>query len=291
MNVGFAGMGTMGASMALNIMKAGHDVTVWNRTREREEPVAAQGAKRAATPKELAQGKDIIVVCVSDTPDVEAVVLGDDGVIHGASDGQVLVDCSTISPDATRHMAEQLAGKGVKWVDAPVSGGPEGAAKGTLTIMVGGDADDVERVRPILDAMGQTITHVGPLGAGQVTKAINQVIIAGTYMSVAEGVVLGLKAGLDMPKVVQALSTGAAGSWILDNRAINMIKNDYPLGFRTKLHHKDLNIALEAAKQMGATMPVTALMAQLENGLISRGKGDEDVSNVARCFRELAGLD
>jgi 3-hydroxyisobutyrate dehydrogenase len=291
MNVGFVGMGTMGASMALNIMKAGHDVTVWNRTREREEPVAAQGAKRAATPKELAQGKDIIVVCVSDTPDVEAVVLGDDGVIHGASDGQVLVDCSTISPDATRHMAEQLAGKGVKWVDAPVSGGPEGAAKGTLTIMVGGDADDVERVRPILDAMGQTITHVGPLGAGQVTKAINQVIIAGTYMSVAEGVVLGLKAGLDMPKVVQALSTGAAGSWILDNRAINMIKNDYPLGFRTKLHHKDLNIALEAAKQMGATMPVTALMAQLENGLISRGKGDEDVSNVARCFRELAGLD
>ena len=234
MNVGFAGMGTMGASMALNIMKAGHDVTVWNRTREREEPVAAQGAKRAATPQELAQNKDIIVVCVSDTPDVESVVLGDSGVINGASTGQILVDCSTISPDGTRRMAEQLVEKGVKWVDAPVSGGPEGAAKGTLTIMVGGDADDVERVRPILDAMGQTITHVGPLGAGQVTKAINQVIIAGTYMSVAEGVALGLKAGLDMPKVVEALSTGAAGSWILDNRAINMIKNEYPLGFRTK---------------------------------------------------------
>ena len=291
MKVGFAGMGTMGASMALNIMKAGHDVTVWNRTRDREEPVAAQGAKRAATPQELAQGKDVIVVCVSDTPDVEAVVLGENGILQGASDGQVLVDCSTISPDGTRRMAAQLATKGVKWVDAPVSGGPEGAAKATLTIMVGGDADDVERVRPILEAMGKNVTHIGPLGAGQVTKAINQVIISGTYMSVAEGVTLGLKAGLDMNKVVKALSGGAAASWVLDNRAGNMIKNEYPLGFRSKLHHKDLGIALEAARQMGATLPVTALMAQLENGLISRGKGDEDMSCVARCFRELAGID
>ncbi len=291
MKVGFVGLGTMGGPMALNVMKAGHSLTVYNRTKEKEERLATEGAVRAGTPKEAAQGADIVLTCVSDTPDVETVVLGDEGIIHGAGPGTVLVDVSTISPEATRRIGAVLADKGIKMIDAPVSGGSEGAEKGTLAIMVGGDQADVEKAWPILEAMGKTITHVGPLGAGQVTKAINQVIIAGTYLGVAEGMALGLKAGLDMEKVVQAIRGGAAGSWVLDFRARNMIVNDYPLGFRVKLHRKDLGIALDAAADLGAVLPAAALVAQMENGLIATGHGEEDVSAVARCIREQSGLE
>ncbi len=291
MKVAFIGMGTMGAAMALNILKAGHEVTVHNRTREREEPVAKAGAHRAATPKEAATGAEIVVICVSDTPDVEAVVLGEEGVIHGAAAGAVVVDMSTISPSATRKMSAELGKKGVRMLDAPVSGGSEGAQKGTLSIMIGGEAADVEKAMPVLGAMGKNITHVGPSGAGQVTKAINQILIAGTYLSVAEGLSLGLKAGLDMQKVVQAMTGGAADSWVLSYRSGNVIKNQYPLGFRVRLHRKDLGIALEAAKEMGVFMPCSALVAQIENGLMSQGYGDEDVSAVARVIRKSSGLD
>ena len=176
-------------------------------------------------------------------------------------------------------------------IDAPVSGGSEGAENGTLAIMIGGDPEDVGKARPILETMGKTITHVGPIGAGQITKAINQTIIAGGYLSVAEGVALGLKAGLDMEKVVQAIGGGAAASWVLTNRAGNMIANDYPLGFRVKLHHKDLRIALEAARELGVVLPLAALVDQIENGLIGRGFGDEDVSAMARMIREQSGID
>jgi 3-hydroxyisobutyrate dehydrogenase len=290
MNVAFIGMGTMGAAMALNILKAGHPVTVYNRTREREDPVVKAGARRAGTPQEAARGAEIVVVCVSDTPDVEAVVLGADGVIQGAQPGVIVVDMSTISPSATRRMAAQLAEKGIRMLDAPVSGGSEGAQKGTLTIMVGGEADTVAQAMPVLSAMGKSITHVGPIGAGQLTKAINQVIISGVYLAVAEGMALGLKAGLDMEKVVQALAGGAAGSWVLNYRAANMIKNDYPLGFRVRLHRKDLAIAMEAARELGVFLPATALVEQIENGLIAQGFGDEDVSAVARVIRNSSGL-
>ena len=290
MRVGFVGLGTMGEFMALNVMKNGHQLTVFNRTSAKAESLVKEGAVRADSPRQAAANAEVIVVCVSDTPDVEAVVLGDDGIIHGAQAGAVVVDCSTISAEATRRMGEMLAGKNVGMIDAPVSGGSEGARLGTLAIMVGGRPEDVEKAGPILSAMGKTITHVGPLGSGQITKAINQVIIAGTYLGVAEGVALGLKAGLDMGKVVEAVAGGAAGSWILNNRAGNMIKNEYPLGFRVRLHRKDLGIALEAARELGACLPVAALAAQLENGLIAKGSGDEDVSALARAIRELSGL-
>jgi 3-hydroxyisobutyrate dehydrogenase len=291
MNVAFIGMGTMGAAMALNILRAGHEVTVHNRTREREEPVAAAGARRAASPMEAARGADIVVICVSDTPDVEAVVLGKNGIIQGARSGAIVVDMSTISPSATRRIGAELATKGIRMLDAPVSGGSEGAQKGTLAIMVGGAAEDVAKAMPVLSAMGKNITHVGPTGAGQFTKAINQVIVGGFYLAVAEGMTFGLKAGLDMEKVVQALAGGAAGSWVLNFRSGNMIKNDYPLGFRVRLHRKDVAIAMEAARELGVFLPATALVEQIENGLISQGYGDEDLSALARSIRKHSGLE
>jgi 3-hydroxyisobutyrate dehydrogenase len=175
-------------------------------------------------------------------------------------------------------------------VDAPVSGGSEGAQKATLTIFLGGDAAAVERARPILEHLGKTTTHFGPVGSGQAVKAVNQVVIAGVYLAVAEGMVLSMKAGLDPEQVVSALSGGVAGSWILTNRSGKMIRNEYPLGFRTSLHLKDLGIALAMARELGVALPLAALAAQLENGLVARGYGDEDMSNLARTIRELSGL-
>ena len=275
----------------MNVMKAGHDLIIHNRTRHKEELLAAHGAKRAASPREAALEAEMIITSLSDTPDVEEVVLGNNGIIHGARPGSVVVDMSTISPDATRKIEQVVRAKGIKMIDAPVSGGSEGAKQGTLAIMVGGDPEDVERVMPVLKAIGTKITHVGPIGAGQLTKAINQTIIAGVYLSVAEGMVLGLKAGLDMDKVVEAIGEGAAGSWVLTHRSKNMINNNYPLGFRVRLHHKDLGIALETAKKLGVTMLVAALMDQIETGIVARGYGDEDLSAVARSIREQSGID
>ena len=291
MKVAFIGMGTMGAAMALNIIKAGHEITVHNRSRVKEEPVAKAGARRAGSPKEASRDAEIIITCVSDTPDVEGVVLGENGVIHGAQPGAIVIDMSTISPSATRRIAAELAKKGIRMLDAPVSGGSEGAQKGTLTIMVGGSAEDVAQAMPVLSAMGKSITHVGPSGAGQFTKAINQVIISGVYLAVAEGMTLGLKAGLDMEKVVQALAGGAAGSWVLNFRSANMIRNEYPLGFRVRLHRKDVAIAMEAARELGVFLPATSLVEQIENGLISQGFGDEDMSAMARLIRKNSGLE
>jgi 3-hydroxyisobutyrate dehydrogenase len=290
MRVAFIGMGTMGAGMAMNILKAGHALTVHNRTRAKEESLVAEGAARAASPKEAAANAEITVICVSDTPDVEGIILGDEGVIHDASSGSIVVDMSTINPAATRRMAARLAEKGIDMLDAPVSGGSEGAQNGTLSIMVGGDESVYEKALPILETMGKTITHVGPVGAGQVTKAINQIVITGTYLSMAEGLTIGLKSGLDMEKVLRAIGGGAAASWVLQNRAQNVIDNAYPLGFRLSLHHKDLNIALETARELGVTLPATALVAQMENGLVERGYGDDDISAIARVIREQSGL-
>ncbi len=290
MKIGFIGLGTMGDPMAKRLLGAGHTVTVHNRTRSREEPLADAGATRAATPKEAATDADVVITIVSDTPDVEAVVLGENGALHGMNAGTILIDMSTISPAVTRDIAARLAEKDIAMLDAPVSGGSEGAEQGTLSIMVGGEADVLEKVKPVLEVLGKTITLVGPVGSGQVTKAINQVIIAGTYAAIAEGMALGLAAGIDIHAAHQAVSGGAAGSWGLTNRAPNMINNDYPLGFRTRLHRKDLNIALDAARELGVPIPVAAYIEQLETSLIKRGYGDEDVSNIARVVRENAGL-
>ena len=220
---------------------------------------------------------------------MEAVVLGENGVIQGAKAGAIVVDMSTISPSATRRVAAELSRKGIRMLDAPVSGGSEGAREGILSIMIGGDASDVARAMPVLSAMGKNITHVGPNGAGQMTRAINQAIIAGVYLAVAEGMTLGLKAGLDMEKVVQAVAGGAAASWVLDQRSGHMIKNEYPLGFRVRLHRKDVAIVMEAGRELGVFLPVTALVEQIESGLISQGYGDEDLSAWRGSFASIRG--
>lgn len=291
MKVGFLGLGTMGAPMARRLVDHGHDVTVHNRTREREEPLAQAGAGRAATPREAAAGREIVVTMLSDTPDVREVVSGPNGVLEGLESGALLIDMSTIAPGATREIAAEVAARGAEMMDAPCSGGSEGAERGTLSIMIGGSEDALETARPVLEVLGSTATRVGEVGAGQLCKAVNQVIIAGTYAAVAEGLSLALASGIDVGAAHEAVSGGAAGSWGLSHRGPNMIDGDYPLGFRTRLHRKDLGIALEAARELGVPLPLAAWVEQLETGLIRRGLGEEDVSNIARLFREAAGVD
>jgi 3-hydroxyisobutyrate dehydrogenase len=289
--IGFVGLGTMGAAMAANLAGRGFSVTGWNRTPDRAAAVAASGVTVTASLAELAIAAETVVICVSDTPDVEAVLFGDGGLVAGLQPGCLVIDCSTIAPAASRAIAERLGADGIRFVDAPMSGGSEGARNATLAFFAGGDAEDVERARPVLEAMGRTVTHVGPVGSGQAVKAVNQVVLAGTYLGVAEGMVLALKAGLDPGQVAESLGGGAAQSWVLANRSGRMVANDYPLGFRTSLHLKDLTIALELARSIGATLPVTALAAQLEAGLVAEGHGDEDISNLARAIRRLSGLE
>ena len=288
--IGFLGLGTMGAAMAANLARAGFAVTAWNRSPDRAPELADLGVARADSPAAVARASDVVVVCVSDTPDVEALLFGSDGVASAATSGQLIIDCSTISPSATRDFAARLAERSVDLVDAPVSGGSEGAQKATLTIFCGGEAAAVERARPILAAMGKTITHVGPSGSGQAVKAVNQVILAGTYLGVAEGIVLALKAGLDVGQVVEALGGGAAQSWVLANRSGRMIDNDYPLGFKVALHRKDLGIALDLAREMGAELPVAELAAGFETDLVGAGHAEEDMSALARVIRGRSGL-
>ncbi len=288
--VGFAGMGTMGAFMAANLVRAGFAVTVWNRTPGRASELIDLGAREATSPRELAQLSDVVITCLTDTPQVHDVLFGEDGVAEGLAAGSLFIDCSTISPLSAQEIAGQLSDLGVTMLDAPVSGGSEGARLGTLSIMVGGNHEDVERARPVLNAMGSTVTHLGAVGSGQWAKAINQVILAGVYLGVAEGITLGLKAGLDVEKVVGALVGGAAASWVLTNRSGNMINDAYPLGFKIALHRKDLGIGLALAENVGAVLPVTALAATFEDGLTSQGHGDDDISALARPIRKLSGL-
>ena len=290
MKIAYLGMGTMGSPMAINLLKAGYDVTVYNRTASKTADAVAEGAKQAETPQEASDGADVVITNVSDTADVRNIVLGEKGAVHSMKAGSILIDNSTISPIVTKEIAEQLAEKGVEMLDAPVSGGSEGAQKGTLSIMVGGKKEVLEKAMPLLEAMGKSITHVGDIGSGQVTKAINQTILAGIYSSVAEGMVLGMAAGVDIYAALNAVSGGAAGCWVLDNRAKNMIENDYPLGFRTRLFAKDLGIALETSKAVGVSMPVAAYVEQISTSIMKRGLGDEDVSNLARIVREQAGM-
>ena len=290
MEVGFIGLGTMGAHMARNLLAAGFGVRVHNRTRSREEPLADAGAVRCDTPADAARDADIVVTIVSDTADVDHVLFGEGGVASGAREGAIVIDMSTISPDATKEFARRLGERGIHMIDAPVSGGSEGAEKATLTIMVGGDEADVAAAQPVLEAMGSKITHVGPIGAGQTTKAVNQVIVGGFYLAVAEGMVLGMKAGLDMDRVLEAIGAGSCRSWVLENRAGHMISDSYPLGFRLALHLKDARIALEAAKSVGAELPLTSMVAETEESLVDRGFGDEDLSAIARDIRGRSSL-
>src|SRR5687767_10977501 len=281
----------MGGAMAANAARAGFDVSAWNRTPGRAAELEEMGVHVRESAAAVAAASEIVITIVSDTPDVEAVIFGPAGVAEGAGAGSLVVDMSTISPSATRAFAERLAERRVAMLDGPVSGGSEGARKGTLSIFIGGEATDLERARPLLESLGTTITHVGPIGSGQAVKAVNQVILAGTYLGVAEGIVLALKAGLDVEQTVAALSGGAAQSWVLTNRSGRMLENDYPLGFKVALHRKDLGIALGLARESGASLPVSALCEAIEAGLIGQGHADDDMSAVARSIRALSGLE
>jgi 3-hydroxyisobutyrate dehydrogenase len=288
--VGFIGLGIMGRGMAANLLKAGFSVTVWNRTITRMEELVAQGAHAGANPADVAERSDIIVICVSDTPDVEAVVRGENGIIHGAQPGSLVIDCSTISPQATEEIAAQLLQRGIFMLDAPVSGGSEGAAKGTLSIMVGGDAAQFERALPVFRAMGKTVTHVGGNGAGQTVKLVNQVLVVGNCLAMCEALMFAEAGGVDLQKTYDAISQGAAGSWMFTNRAPQIIQRDWRPGFTIDLQQKDLRLVLAAADRFGVPLPATSLIFQLYRTLQAEGLGAEGNHALVKALEHLAGF-
>ncbi len=289
MNVGFIGLGIMGQPIALNLIKSGHSLAVYGRRAETMEPLKAKGATACSSPKDVASRSDITIVMVSDTPDVEQVVLGDNGVIHGAKAGSVLVDMSTISPSATRDMARKLAERGIEMLDAPVSGGDIGAIQGTLSIMAGGKPEVFERVKPVLECMGKTIVHIGSNGAGQVAKACNQIVVAVTIEAVAEALTLARASGVDAGKVRDALLGGFAYSRVLEVHGKRMLERAYKPGFKVKLHQKDMAIALREAHQLGLSLPAAALLAQQFNAMVGAGEADLDNSGLIRVLERTAG--
>ncbi|MCA9979315.1 MAG: NAD(P)-dependent oxidoreductase [Anaerolineales bacterium] len=288
--LGFIGLGIMGQGMANNLLTAGYDLTIWNRTSAKMAPFIEAGATAADTPAALAEVCDIIFICVSDTADVEVVLLGENGLIHGVQPGSLVIDHSTISPHATREMALKLNDIGVYMLDAPISGGSEGAAKGTLSIMLGGDAAQVERARPYLEVMGKTITHVGEQGAGQTVKLVNQILVVGTMVSMAEALLFAQAGGLDLEKTLAAVSGGAAGSWTLSNRGPQLIQRDWRPGFTIDLQQKDLRLVLEAADQMGTPALATSLVFNLYRTLQAQGLGHEGNHALVKALENLAGL-
>jgi len=286
--VGFVGLGIMGSGMAANLLRAGYEVVVFNRTPARAEPLVALGARAVATPAEVAVACPVVLVCVSDTPDVREVVLGPQGVADGAAAGSLVVDCSTIDPAGAREVASELAARGVAFVDAPVSGGSEGAARGTLSVMVGGAEADVARARPYLEAVGTTITHLGPVGAGQTCKLVNQVLVVGTMLAVSEALLLAQAGGLDPAVAIQAVAGGAGGSWMLANRGPQVVARDFRPGFTIDLQQKDLRLVLGAADDLGVPLPATALVFQLYRTLQARGLGGEGNHALVRALEALA---
>ncbi|WP_411871409.1 NAD(P)-dependent oxidoreductase [Vulcanococcus limneticus] len=283
-SVAWIGLGALGSPMASNLLAAGFPLTVHNRRRGREEPLAARGARRAASPAEAAAGAELIAVCVSDDAAVEAVLFGGPGVVAGARRGSLVIDCSTIAPATSRRLAQRLEEQGIGYLDAPVTGGTEGARAGTLSVLVGGSPGDLERARPLLGCVGSRLSHFGPVGAGQAAKAVNQVLVAGSYAAVAEGLALARRLELPLEPLVEALKGGAAGSWALEHRSGAMIAGSFPLGFRLALHRKDLAIALAEAAAAGLELPVSERVAALEDCLLAAGWGDEDVAALARWF-------
>jgi 3-hydroxyisobutyrate dehydrogenase len=289
--VGFIGLGIMGRGMAHNLLKAGFTVRVWNRTASRMDEFVKAGAEKGSSPADVAANSDIIVTCVSDTPDVERVVLGDDGVIHGAKAGSLVVDCSTISPQVTKEIAAKLAEKGVKMLDAPISGGSEGAAKGTLSIMVGGDDDQFARALPVFQAMGKTITHIGPVGTGQTVKLVNQVLVVGNCLAMCEALLLAQAGGVDLQKTFEAISQGAAGSWMFTNRGPQIMKRDWRPGFTVALQQKDLRLVLDAADELGVPLAGTSLIFNLYRTLEAQGLQEEGNHALVKALEHLAGFE
>ncbi len=288
--VGYIGLGIMGASMARNLMKAGHTLVVHNRSRAIVDRLAAEGAIPAFSPREVAEQVEFVCTNLPDSPDVEQVVLGPEGIIEGAHDGLVYIDNSTIKPETARDLAERLAERGVPALDAPVSGGDIGARDGTLTIMVGGPYDAFERALPLFEAMGRTVTWIGESGAGQIAKVANQIIVAGTMVAMAEALVLVQKAGVDPVRVVQTISRGAAQCWALDNKPPKLFRRDLSPGFKAYMQAKDLKIVMDTGRAHHVPLPLTAVAHQLYEAMVAMGNGELDNSAVITVLEALAGV-
>ena len=287
--IGFIGLGIMGRPMSINLLQAGFEVTVWNRTTARMQPALDAGAIAASSPKEVAEKSDVIVAIVSDTPDAQEVILGEQGVIHGARPGSVVIDMSTISPAATRDIAAALAEKNVAMLDAPVSGGDTGAINGTLAIMVGGKEEIFQRCLPVFEAMGKTITRVGENGMGQTVKLCNQILVSVTNMAVCEAVTFAKASGLDPQIMIEAIKNGAAGSWQLANLGPKMADRDFAPGFMIDLQQKDLRLALEAARDNKVATPALGLVHQLFVGNQAHGEGSEGTQALVKSIERLSG--
>lgn len=278
--VGFIGLGIMGRAMVSNLIRAGHVPVVWNRSPGK----APDGASESSDLATLAGKSDLILICVSDTPDVKEIL---DQLRPHLQPGQLLIDHSTISPLETKNMAESLEGQ--SWLDAPVSGGPEGAAKGTLSTMVGGDPADLERARPYLSAYSTTIAHLGPVGSGQLAKLVNQILVVGNQMAASEALLFAEAAGLDLTTTLEAVKGGAAGSWMLANRGPQMIQHDWRPGFTIDLQQKDLRLVLETADALGTPLPATSLIFQMYRALQASGHGQEGNHALIKALKQLAG--
>ena len=288
--IGFIGLGIMGKPMARNLMKAGFPVTVHNRSQAKVEELVKEGASRAASPREVASATDIVITMLPNSPDVELVALGAVGIKEGARAGQLFIDMSTINPVVAQKIAKELAPLGVAMVDAPVSGGEKGAIEGTLSIMAGGAPEDFERALPVFNALGKTITHMGPIGTGGFTKLANQIIVAVNLTAIGEALVLGTKAGVDPEKMIRALAGGMAGSKCLDQKSEKILSGDFAPGFKIDLHFKDLNLIQDAARSVGMPIPTAAFVEQLFAALRVRGRGGLDHSSVITLFEDLAGV-
>ena len=288
--IGFIGLGIMGQGMVNNLIKAGHAVSIWNRTRSRMERFIEAGANPCTSPADVAAHSEIVITCVSDTADVEEIILRENGAIYGIESGNLVIDMSTISPQMTRYIAGALAQKGAHMLDAPISGGSEGAANGTLSIMVGGSAFQVERAMPYFEAMGKTITHVGEIGAGQTVKLVNQILVVVTMLGVSEALLFAQAGGLDLEKTLTAVSGGAAGSWMLSNRGPQVIERDWQPGFTIDLQQKDLRLVLEAADQLGVPLLGTSTVFNLYRSLQNQGLGADGNHALAKALENLAGI-
>jgi len=288
--VAFIGLGVMGKPMALNLLKAGFELTVHSRSRPPVDELAVAGAKTAANPADCVRQAGAVITMLPDGPDVELVMAGLQGVLQAAKPGTLLIDMSTISPATAKRLAEQAQAKGLPMLDAPVSGGEAGAINAQLSIMVGGDKAAFERAMPIFQALGAKITLMGEAGAGQMTKACNQVMVAINYLAMAEALALGAKSGMDLDLLHQALAGGLANSAVWERCGPLAIKGDFKPGFRIRLHHKDLTIALDAAKELGVSLPGTAQVRELYRALMNTGEGDLDHSALALLIRRMSGL-
>jgi 2-hydroxy-3-oxopropionate reductase len=286
--VGFVGLGVMGKPMARNLIGAGHELVAWSRTRADVDELAGDGATAAGNAREVAEQADVTVLMLPDSPQVREVLDGDEGLLAGAREGSLVIDMSTISPVVTREIAEEVSGRGIGWVDAPVSGGDVGAREATLSIMAGGSEEDFARAKPLFEALGKTIVHVGPVGSGQVVKACNQVVVALTIEAVSEALVLGSKAGVDPAMIIEVLSGGLAANKVMEVRGRNFLEHDFTPGFRIDLHHKDLGIALQTAREYGVALPNTAAVDQMLQALRSNGRGDRDHSALLTHVEDLA---